>query len=275
MSKIKYLFVVCFILLAACKSTKQLAGDGQRTESQRTMRPERLVEKIQEQEPQFTTMQAGKMNATFVIGDRKISTGGTINYIADSIAIISIQPLFGIELFRLELTKSGAMLLDKVNKRYVRIAYDEMSEEHGMNIALSAAEDLFAGHLFAVGDSDYFEHSKNLKSLDIVQGESEYNLKFQESGVNHDFAIHAQTFAINKITFTMPRHEGEYVTVNYSNRQLVDEVNFPMQFVFEGEVDGKQAQCTINLLRVTFNGKVNVNQANLSRYKEVGIKDIF
>lgn len=52
------------------------------------------------------------------------NTSSTIQLWRDDLIIMSIQPILGIELLRIEATPESVILIDKFNRRYATVAYD-------------------------------------------------------------------------------------------------------------------------------------------------------
>jgi len=76
--------------------------------------------------PQYTSASI-KAQCQIHYNKQNISTAASAAYLADSIIILSVQPMLGIEMVRVEATPESAIVIDKINRRYARCSYEEVS----------------------------------------------------------------------------------------------------------------------------------------------------
>ena len=67
-----------------------------------------------------------KANATVLLDQHKYSMGCTVQLWRNELIILSVQPMLGIEMLRVEATPDSMMIFDKMNRRYAILAYDDM-----------------------------------------------------------------------------------------------------------------------------------------------------
>lgn len=84
----------------------------------------------------------GRGVVTILYKQRKFTSPVVVNYIADSIITASIQPMFGIEMYRIEAHTTKAQVIEKLNRRYVEMTYDQISEQAKRNISFPLIEQL-------------------------------------------------------------------------------------------------------------------------------------
>lgn len=65
-----------------------------------------------------------KAQITVQFDQHTYHTGSTIQLWRDEMIIMSVQPILGIELLRIEATPDGVILIDKFNRRYTNIEYN-------------------------------------------------------------------------------------------------------------------------------------------------------
>ncbi len=74
------------------------------------------------------TMNIPRMTVTVVAQGKQISTPATMRWKRAQGTVISIQPLAGIEIARIELNAQHLTILDKLNRRYTRLTYDDLAQ---------------------------------------------------------------------------------------------------------------------------------------------------
>jgi len=112
MIKKSIVFLLLTVLFTACKTKQQIA----KPLTERSPVDE-LIDKMQKAEPQFTTANVSKMNMTMNLQGRTFNVSATCKIRKDSVMHISIQPAFGFELFKVEITPDSIRAFDKLNKR--------------------------------------------------------------------------------------------------------------------------------------------------------------
>ena len=105
-----------------------------------------LEQKAEEPQPQAWTPKYqtayGKGTVTIFYKQQRLSSPVVITYIADSIIVASVQPLMGIEMYRLEAQRDKARLFEKLNRRYVEMTYEEISAQTKRNISFPLVEQM-------------------------------------------------------------------------------------------------------------------------------------
>ena len=103
MQKIKYLiYIFLVLLLVSCASSKQTAVR-QQTISQRAQ-------------------------VTLVLDQHQYKTACTLKVWKNELIILSVLPMMGIEMFRLEATPEQIFVIDKLHKQYTILSYEEINK---------------------------------------------------------------------------------------------------------------------------------------------------
>jgi len=103
----------------------------------------------------------GKGTVTILYKQQRLSSPVVVTYIADSIVVASVQPLLGIEMYRLEALRDRARLFEKLNRRYVDMTYEEISAQARRNVSFEMLEKMVeeVGLTFPVGQDTTLRYS--------------------------------------------------------------------------------------------------------------------
>jgi len=150
-NKILYLvyFVIIGVTFTACKSKKALV--------QTDTIDRKLVEqvdRIRKAEPTFATANVSKMSVNVAFGGRQVSTAASCKIRTDSAIHISIQPLLGFELFKVEINKDSVLVFDKVNKKLYPILFSFFTAKFGLSVTFSDLQAMLANRFFTVGSAE-------------------------------------------------------------------------------------------------------------------------
>ena len=133
------LWALCLLLtMASCRSSKHTAD---------SVSPALPVETLPEAQPSASSLTAetnlcAKVKASVSLGGKTLGTGGNLRMrIGDVIQLSLHDPLLGItEIGRLEISPDGILLIDRYNKQYVTVSYDEINARTGQNLTYQEIE---------------------------------------------------------------------------------------------------------------------------------------
>ena len=67
--------------------------------------------------------------ATVITADDKLSAAVTMQTVHDSLLVISVMPMLGMEMMRLEATPTDLIAIDKIHGRYAKATYAEINSK--------------------------------------------------------------------------------------------------------------------------------------------------
>lgn len=133
-----------FVLLAAalllpmsCANKKKIAAQQQLAAQQeaehlRQAEQQRIQDSIAAAEAarkaKVQTMSISRMTITVTVGGQQIATPATMRWQRGTGLAISIQPFAGLEMFRMEADQQAVTVIDKINRRYTQLTYDELAQ---------------------------------------------------------------------------------------------------------------------------------------------------
>ncbi len=259
----------------------------------RISKEQSLVRETISAQPLFQTAEATKVRVGITYAGQKISINGSISVITDSIISLSVQPLLGIEMLRIDLTPEQILVVDKMNRRYVEMNYTELGAMTGLPLTYRDLQAVFLNRMFVIGKAQselaeipfthttsQTENNTNQHVLSCIIKEAAPQ-RIEQKGMFYTFHIDPQNYsltqtAVSAFTFageaTHPQGSAE---VAYTNHQLQDNVYFPTTLLFRVN-DGKNniTECDLTLVKVRFNQTINIRKADLSRYTQTTIKQL-
>ena len=110
--------------------------------------------------PQYQTAY-GRGMVTIFYRQQRLSSPVVVTYIADSIVLASVQPLMGIEMYRLEALRDRARLFEKLNRRYVEMTYEEISQQTRRQISFDLVQQMVenVGLTYPIGQDTTLRYS--------------------------------------------------------------------------------------------------------------------
>ena len=259
--KINKVILLSMIILAlgACKTKKQLI----KTEIPAEMTAAQMVEKLQEKQPAFTSAYIDKMTVDVDVKNRQMTVNATCKMRTDSAIHLSIQPFFGIELFKLELTPYNIILIDKTNKMYYRGQYSMLRSRFGVDVDYKSIQALISNRLFVAGNRAFLTDDFKWRNDSATSGV----LAVQGERTSQEVTVNP---ALERIIRMVIKTNDNAYTLNtdYSGFKNFDKQLFPENINIEALNAGEKASFLFRIERVEFDKPLVMEPANLQRYRQ-------
>jgi hypothetical protein len=82
-----------------------------------------------------------RAQATLIYDQHQYTMSSTIRAWRNELMIVSLQPMLGIELMRIEATPDSIWIFDKMNKRYTVMAYSEINQMINADLSYKKLQD--------------------------------------------------------------------------------------------------------------------------------------
>lgn len=268
----KLLFLMPFIcllfLLDGCKSKDIPSG----SDKSNTKELNDFIASMQSQEIKFHTFSA-KLNVNLQMPDKEMSSRVEMKLIKDSALQLSIQPILGIEVFRIELNKDSVKVMDRINKRYVAEGYGKLKEQFMFDFNFYNLQALFINQLFIPGYKEMegylYKHFKLERNglITWLSTKDRMDLNYLFKADNEEKLLATQ----------ITDSAGQYKLVwNYANFQsVVSGCLFPCSMeiaLMKGE--SSQGGMDISYSRIQLDRTLNMDFTIPAKYKRITFAQI-
>ena len=252
------IFSIVLLALGACKTKKIIS----KTELPHDMLPAEMVKKIQDKQPAFTTADVHKMSVDVDLKERQLTVNATLKMVTDSAIHLSVQPFFGIELFKLELTPRNFVLIDKTNKTYYEGGYSLFKSRFGVDVDFYSIQSMISNRLFVVGNRAFLADVFKWRNDSI----SSQALTVQGETLKQEVVVDATLERITKMILKTKDNNNTVVT-EYSGFKEFDKLLFPGNIYVNAENAKSKASFHFTVEQVEFDEPLVLQAANLSRYR--------
>ena len=206
-----YLILLSIVILLGVNSCKPKKEIIRATPHITEKAEEELFSDILSNQLAFSTFSA-KLNISLSNAKHTLASKANLKIINDHMLQLSVQPLFGIEIFRFHIDNDTVVILDRMNKRYVKESIDELKNRYLLELDYYTLQSLFTNKLFLGGNkvltpSDYSKFT-------YVKTSTNYYLK----SINNDSYI-TYLFMVNgddRITFSHLFHPINKYSLQWS-----------------------------------------------------------
>jgi hypothetical protein len=209
-----------------------------------------------------------KVNLTLKLsGKSPVKLGGTLRIRRDQVIQLSVTYLLGIEVGRVEISPSGLIIIDRVNKRYVDVPFAELTSMAHADLNYNTLQALFLNELFLPGQTKVTASDASAFSITVDGDEATLTVK---NGRQFDYQFLAAVSG-SQLKQSHIGLSGSNYALNwaYSDFRTLQSNPFPglMQVDFEGS--SKPVSLTLELSKLGTDTDWETTTQLSSKYERV------
>lgn len=221
---------------------------------------------------QYNTL-SSKLNMEIIRGTRSLSSRANLKIVRNRALQISVQPLFGVEMFRLHVDVDSLVLLDRMNKRYVKESFASLKETYPVGFDFYTLQSLFTNALFVVGKSNKLP--SNYSEFHYSQTHDlNYYLKAvdEQSEAEYAFTINGH----DRVTFThlMQSKENYSLQWAYTNFASVQNQFFPHKMDIVAKTSSRKAELGLTFSDIVTNQPMELTMNIPAGYTKVSVTEV-
>ena len=263
------IIIVLLFLLNGCRSRKEIGDITPSKEKTEIVFQEHFAALLTDA-LKFRTLSA-KTDVKLRMENKTLSSRVDLKIVRDSAIMLSIQPFFGIEMFKVVFLPEQIILIDRMNKRFLSENYTELLEKLPSGLNFYNIQDLFCNRIFVPGENALSE--KNFKDFHFKEDGELVQLVNEHPFISYIFITDRNAKLLSSsILF----NEGEYALEwNYRKFRQFDTLFYPSEMDANLSNDKKDlGGLTINLSRIQTDIPVDIHTTLSSRYKRVTLSQI-
>ncbi|MBP6611672.1 MAG: DUF4292 domain-containing protein [Paludibacter sp.] len=260
------LFLVLLILLmVACKSKTALL---QKPSLKIDHKLSELVRGVQKAQPAFSTVNVSKMSASIELGGRSYSSQASCKMKMDSCIHVSIQPMLGIEMFKLEIDKDSIRAFDKFNKKMYLMSFDNLKQKLNVSVSFNDLQSILSNRFFTVGSSE-----PNLQACKLAATEKNLAAIDYQAGILQQKTL---INASNRIAeLQVKSTTSDYaMTVLYADFRQLDKLLFPQQIGLNAKVGRRIVNVDFKISKAVFDTPLNFSSIDRSKFSKGDINQL-
>lgn len=261
-SYIGIIFLTFLIMLAGCKTSQKVGT----VASGEAKAKNDFFESMTSKALQFQTLYA-RMNVELLAPGMEVKSRVDMKMVKDSAFQLSVQPLMGIEMFRVEINRDSIKIIDRMNRRYFAENYSNLKGQTPIEFNYNNLQSLFVNHIFYPGKN---EITPEIYSLFQLNQEGSYPIIRAKDNMGLQYIFTADGEEKLLSTFISDNSEKFKLQWVYTNFRLTEGQPFPMLMDINAFVDGNSAgACKLHFSRVQLNIPVQVEGTIPARYQRI------
>lgn len=263
-----YITVFTFILLVgSCKTSKKAVSDG----SISMKAQNEFFNDLLDASFKYNTLTA-RMNIDLNLPDKNVGSRVDLKMVKDEAFQLSVQPLLGIEMFRIEVSIDSIKVLDRMNKRYIAESLVSLKGSLPIDFNFYNLQALFTNHLFFPGEQ--VVTPKLYKKFILKQNAGNAQAVAKDA---LDLIYIFSTDREQKLINTLVTSDTEQYSVQwkYTDFRLVDKQPFPMMMDVALSDGGTElGGATFRFAKMEIDKPLTLEFSVPSKYKRVSFAEI-
>ncbi|MDR0872425.1 MAG: DUF4292 domain-containing protein [Prevotellaceae bacterium] len=241
------MMVLLMLALTACHTTKK-------TVETTTPKALKSCEDILNHQIDWQTIDISRMEINIQLGQNAFTTKGSLKMVRDSVILLSVQPLAGIEMARARITKDSIVVIDRFNSRYFAENIKSVAEVFEFEFLQS----LLSNRIF----------SQKVNAFPYPDG-----CELRAGNTEFDFNFFVNTTLQLEKTIITDKTNPYSLTCEYADFAANGETIFPNKLKFIVFYGQKPQQLNISVQKIDFNKPVNAAFSIPARYKKADFRD--
>ena len=213
-------------------------------------------------------------------GSKNISVAGSLHMRKDDVIRIQLTPLGLIEAGRLEFTKDYVLIMDRINKEYIKADYSQDDFLRDNGIDFYALQALFWNELFIPGEQKVKDSSLKIYDVEMPENASDNKIKLSKGKLGCLWTAEKSSGRIKnvKVSYSSGTHGVTSLECSYSTFKPLGAKQFPSSLMLNMKTAALKGGRTMGL-GIQMNS-LNTDadwepRTNISgKYRQVGVDDV-
>ena len=256
-------------MLAGCGSTRRVVKDT--PNAQGVMQKQEFLQKVSDnaQHARFVT---SKVKFSVEVGSQQLTLTGNLKMKRDDVIRLQLMAFGFVEAARLEFTQNYVLVMDRINKQYLRVPYQQLDFLRNSGLDFYALQALFWNELFQPGKTHITDEMLKSYTTDM---EGEDAVISMESGKLSYRWLAEKGSALVKMANIKDRYRGNYqLNWDYLDFKLNGRKKFPMDHKVKFTTPDKEVKFEMMLNYLGADEDWEPRTEVSSKYRQVSVDEI-
>lgn len=259
--------LIAGLLAVSCKSTKKIA----RQESAGAKNRTEFFTRFEKNAFRFETLTA-RLKADIDLPGKSAGSRVDLKMVKDRVFQLSVQPLLGIEVFRIMVGTDSLIVLDRLNKRYVAERLETLQGQMPVDFNFYNLQALFTDRIFAPGRQEIEPEMYRRFTLEDTGGQVVASIRDAQH-ITYRFTVDREN---NLIRTEASDRSGKYsVRWDYAGFRAAGDQLFPMLMDVRVQGGGKElGGLKLGYSRIEVDKPVDIDFSVPPRYTRISFAEI-
>ncbi len=204
------------LMMASCRSHKKVV-----TDTPVAISPEQaeLLDRVDSHTQRNMTFVGSKLKFTVNVDNKEISLSGNLRMKRNDVIRLQLMALGLVEAARLEFTQDYVLIMDRINKQFLKAPYHDVEFLRNSGINFNTLQALFWNELFQPGKADLSKEDRKLFTLKSL-GDGEAVINFEDGDGEKVRSKMFYSWLVNELTGRIKTTNIMYRDAANGNTQL-------------------------------------------------------
>jgi hypothetical protein len=259
------LFLLVLVPIVACRTNRNITRMENRTE-----KSDATGQTVAERGMKYhESLKLRKAGIKISLNGNEETANVTIAIIRDSIIVVSVVALAGIEAMRIYCTRDSLTIINRSDKTYSHSAIDRIREKYRLTIDYEGLQAALSNEFFLYGTSKSAEYQINDKVGDDKNSMVEYRMRDgMGENIMQQVFFDRQEELLKKVNITDYKRKVLLV-IEYEDFTDIEEISFPRQIKVGIDDPGNKIAIEIRAERIEIDQEVRIREIIPGGYKRI------
>lgn len=266
------LLAMSVVVVASCGSHHKTVNETSGV-SVDTLERQAFLQKVNDNS-QYTRFITSKVKFGLEVGTRQMTLTGYLKMKRDDVIRLQLMAFGFVEAGRLEFTKDYMLVMDRINKLYFKVPYEQVTFLRNSNIDFNVMQGLFWAELFQPKASKVTD--KLLKNYKTEIGKDESVISMDEGKLSYRWLASNSTTWLEMCNIMyLDRFRGNYqLNWDYENFQVFNRKYYPTEHIVTLTIPDKEIKMTMTFTSLDNDEDWETRTSISSKYLQVTIDEI-
>jgi hypothetical protein len=248
--------VVAAVLVTSCSSIRNLTHKSGKSQEDKKNKTALLTDSLQKDDflqqvtdnAQTARFITSKVKFSVEVGNRQMTLTGNLKMKRDDVIRLQLMAFGFVEAGRLEFTQDYVLIVDRINKQYLKVPYAQLEFFRHSGIDFYMLQSLFWNELFQPGKSRLTD--KNLKKFTADTGvDNDVIISYENDVLSYRWLTERETARIKMANVLYANHlRGNYqLNWDYDEFKVSNRKMFPMKHKVMFATPDREVKLEMNL----------------------------
>ena len=215
-----------------------------------------------------------KIKFSVVMGNQNVSLTGNLKMRKNDVIRLQLMAFGFVEAARIEFTKEYVLIMDRINKQYLKVPYSHLDFLRTSGINFNTLQALFWNELFMPGRTAL--DNEALSSFNAVKESDNVILKYDKDKLSYKWLLNetGEEIKMSNILYRDLIHGNSQLNWDYSEFQPFSGSKFPTRHQIRLNLPNKEISIKMTLNYLDNETEWEPRTTISGRYKEVKVDDI-
>ena len=267
------------LLLAACHSQKNVVQP-----TTATGRPGQaeLLQKVEQLSHNKVSTVSAKLKFSATMDGKEVSLGGTLRMKRNDVIRLQLVAFGLLEAARMEFTPDYALIVDRINKQYLKAPYKDIEFLRNSGINFNMLQALFCAELFQPGKTQLSSDdlrafvTSPIGSTETVVSYDTTTTRSSDTNMNYSWLVDELTGAIRRadVVHNDVKHGNTQLSWDYREMKSLDAARFPTDVLVTLLTPKKELKVGVKLSSLSTDADWEERTTVSSKYRQVSFDEL-